>query len=90
MQETDCILRLRSVLARSGLSRSTLYRKIKNGTFPEQVRIGEYCSGWRESELNRWIADPPAWRASRTHARTKTNLVIIPRTMQKNRGRADD
>ena len=61
-QEPERILRIRTVLARSGLSRSTLYRKMEKGTFPKQVRISEYCAGWRESELNRWIADPPGWR----------------------------
>jgi prophage regulatory protein len=60
-QETDRIIRIRTVLARSGLSRSTLYRKIEKGTFPKQVRINDYCRGWRESEINLWIADPEAW-----------------------------
>ncbi len=54
----DRILRIRTVLDRSGLSRSTLYRKMNDGTFPRQVKISEHCSGWRESEINQWIADP--------------------------------
>jgi prophage regulatory protein len=58
MSEPEKILRIRTVLARTGLSRSTIYRKMKDGTFPNQVRISEHCSGWRESEINRWIADP--------------------------------
>ena len=62
MQEPDRILRIRTVLTRSGLSRSTLYRKIGQGTFPKQVRISEYCCGWRESEINRWVSDPIGWR----------------------------
>ena len=62
MQEQDRIVRIRTVLARSGLSRSTLYRKIEKGTFPKQVRINDYCRGWRESEINRWIANPEGWR----------------------------
>jgi prophage regulatory protein len=62
MQEQDRIVRIRTVIARSGLSRSTLYRKIEKGTFPKQVRINDYCRGWRESEINRWISDPEGWR----------------------------
>ena len=58
MVEPDKILRMRTVLQRTGLSRSTIYRKIKDGTFPNQVRISEHCCGWRESAINRWIADP--------------------------------
>ncbi|MBP6111427.1 MAG: AlpA family transcriptional regulator [Sphingobium sp.] len=58
MNATDRILRLPTVLARTGLSRSTLYRKIAEGTFPRQVRISIHGAGWYESEINRWIADP--------------------------------
>jgi prophage regulatory protein len=49
MPEPERILRMRTVLERTGLSRSTLYRKMRDGTFPKQVRISEHCCGWRES-----------------------------------------
>lgn len=72
----DRIIRLQTVLARTGLSRSTLYRKIAEGTFPPQVRISVHGAGWHESAVNQWIADPPAYRADndnrdaeRSHAR---------------------
>jgi prophage regulatory protein len=52
------ILRIRSVLERTGLSRSTLYRKVQEGTFPRQVRIAERSVGWRESAVTRWVNDP--------------------------------
>jgi predicted DNA-binding transcriptional regulator AlpA len=41
MPEPDRILRIRTVLNRTGLSRSTLYRKMSDGSFPRQVKIGE-------------------------------------------------
>lgn len=63
MAETDRILRIRTVLQRTGLSRSTLYRKINDGSFPRQVPISVHGAGWRESAINRWIADPAAYRA---------------------------
>ncbi|MBA4045721.1 MAG: DNA-binding protein, partial [Erythrobacter sp.] len=44
------------------LSRSTVYRKIAEGTFPSQVRISVHGAGWRESAINRWIADPVGYR----------------------------
>ena len=56
------IIRLKTVLSRTGLSRSTLYRKIAEGTFPCQVRISIHGAGWRESAVNRWIADPVGFR----------------------------
>jgi prophage regulatory protein len=59
---TDRIIRLRTVLDRTGLSRSTVYRKIAEGTFPSQVRISVHGAGWRESAINRWIVDPVSYR----------------------------
>lgn len=56
----DRFLRIRSVLDRTGLSRPTLYRKIRAGTFPRQVRIAERCVGWRESAVIQWMKDREA------------------------------
>lgn len=58
MSEPERILRMRTVLQRTGLSRSTIYRKMKDGTFPTQVSISMHGRGWHESAINRWIADP--------------------------------
>ena len=38
MREPDRIIRLKTVLSRTGLSRSTIYRKIAEGTFPPRSR----------------------------------------------------
>lgn len=54
----DRILRIKTVLDRTGLSRSTMYRKIQEGTFPKQVRIAARCAGWRESAVNGWLRNP--------------------------------
>ncbi|ESX49093.1 AlpA family phage regulatory protein [Mesorhizobium sp. C416B] len=61
MSEPDRIVRLKTVLARTGLSRSTIYRKIADGTFPAQLRISTNGAGWHESEINRWVEDPIRW-----------------------------
>jgi len=58
MTDNDRILRIKTVLDRTGLSRSTLYRKVRNGTFPAQVRISTRCAGWRESAVNEWMRNP--------------------------------
>ena len=65
MTETpDRILRLKTVLDRTGLSRSTMYRKMQNGTFPKNIRISTRCTGWRESAVKNWIRDPMFYEAS--------------------------
>lgn len=40
------------------LSRSTLYRKVADGSFPRQVAISRRCVGWRASELEVWLHNP--------------------------------
>jgi prophage regulatory protein len=64
MSNTERIIRLKTVLARTGLSRSTLYRKIAEGTFPPQVKISVHGTGWHESSINVWIADPVTYGRS--------------------------
>ena len=71
----DRIIRLRTVLDRTGLSRSTVYRKIAEGTFPSQVRISVHGAGWRESAINRWIADPVGYREEITDQVAQTQKV---------------
>jgi len=63
MSNPERIIRLKTVLHRTGLSRSTLYRKIADGTFPRQVSISIHGAGWHESAVNRWVADPANYRA---------------------------
>ncbi|QPC93280.1 AlpA family transcriptional regulator [Mesorhizobium sp. INR15] len=58
MSGPDRILRLGTVLDRTGLSRSTIYRKIAGGTFPAQIKISINGAGWRESDVNRWVENP--------------------------------
>ena len=63
MREPQRIIRIKTVQARTSLSKSTIYRKIADGTFPPQIKISVNGAGWHESDIDRWIADPPAWRA---------------------------
>jgi prophage regulatory protein len=53
---TDRILRVAAVVECIGLSRPTIYRRIKKGIFPPAVSLGGKSVGWRASEINAWIA----------------------------------
>jgi prophage regulatory protein len=44
------------VQQRTGLSRSTLYLYIKEGTFPASVSLGPRAVGWLESDVSDWIS----------------------------------
>jgi prophage regulatory protein len=49
------IIRLPEVKSTVGLSTTTIYRLIKAGEFPAQIKLGQHASGWRESEVQAWI-----------------------------------
>jgi prophage regulatory protein len=49
------LIRLAELLARTGLSRSTLYRLEADGQFPRRVKLGKRSVAWRESQLLEWI-----------------------------------
>ncbi|WP_344697593.1 helix-turn-helix transcriptional regulator [Sphingomonas rosea] len=55
------MLRIKTVLDRTGLTRSTLYRRIAKGSFPKQIAISERCSGWRESAVTEWLKNPMSY-----------------------------
>ena len=53
----DRFMRLDEVLHTTGLSRNTVYRRIREGTFPKQVRIGPNSVAWRQSVIVKWMSD---------------------------------
>jgi prophage regulatory protein len=56
-KESVDILRRRQVEARTGLSRSTIYQRMKEGTFPSPISLGSKAVGWLENELDAWLAE---------------------------------
>ena len=50
-------LRRPKVEKRTGLSRSTIYLRMKNGTFPTPVKLGERSVAWIEEEVSSWIVE---------------------------------
>jgi prophage regulatory protein len=53
----DSILRLPAVKTRTGLSRSTIYLRVSQGTFPRPVSLGGRAVGWVEEEIRSWLAE---------------------------------
>jgi len=49
------LIKRREVLARTALANSTLYRLMKDGTFPQSVQIGPRSVAWVEDEVDQWI-----------------------------------
>ena len=51
------LLKRRAVEAMTGLSRSSIYRQMENGTFPRPVRTGDRSVAWRVEDVEAWIAE---------------------------------
>jgi prophage regulatory protein len=51
------LLRLRQVKETTGLSKSTIYARIAEGTFPKQIPLGPRLVVWVESDIQNWIAE---------------------------------
>lgn len=51
----DTILRLPAVKAATGLSRSTIYDRVRKRTFPAPISLGGNAVGWPTSEVGAWI-----------------------------------
>ena len=50
------VLRLKQVAAIVGLGKSSIYRKVQEGTFPMPIKLGSpRASGWISSEVYDWI-----------------------------------
>jgi prophage regulatory protein len=49
------IQRLPEVKRRTGLSRSSIYLKMQDGTFPPSVKISTRAIGWPEEVITEWI-----------------------------------
>ncbi|WP_343516930.1 helix-turn-helix transcriptional regulator [Klebsiella quasivariicola] len=55
---TSCkLIDLKTVLDIYPVSRSTLYRQIKTGAFPELVQIGARRVAWRQEEVQAHIRE---------------------------------
>ena len=47
-------MRLPAVMAATGMSRTTIYLRIKAGTFPKPIQIGARAVAWDEAEVAEW------------------------------------
>lgn len=53
----DRILRAKEVAAMVGLSRTTIWRREKNGVFPARISLGSGSVGWKYNEVRQWMQE---------------------------------
>ena len=49
-------LRIEAVVRKVGLSKSTIFRKIKAEQFPSPAKLSERVTAWNETEIDEWLA----------------------------------
>ncbi len=49
------ILKLNEIKSITSLSTATIYRLMKRGKFPKQIKLSERAAGWLEQDINEYI-----------------------------------
>lgn len=69
----DVFLRRSQVERVTGLSRSEIYRRIKEQTFPEPIQLGSRAVAWTQSSIEEWqrACQAEGWNPERLSLNTK-------------------
>ncbi|MEZ8370552.1 AlpA family transcriptional regulator [Vibrio splendidus] len=59
-------LRLKDVIAATGLSRSTIYKFMDEEVFPKTIPLGGRAVAWLDSEIEEWMEQRLAMRESQS------------------------
>jgi prophage regulatory protein len=61
------ILRRPAVSTRTGLSRSSIYSMMSKDQFPRPIQLGGKAVGWREQDIEDWLAARPTSASAATY-----------------------
>lgn len=56
MSKETTVVRYDEVCRRTGLSRCTIWRKVRNGEFPKPFPLSGRIKAWTEADLEAWFA----------------------------------
>ena len=56
--QLGALVRLSDVCKLVGLSRSSIYSRVGEGSFPAPVKLSDHCVRWRREDLEEWIGSP--------------------------------
>ena len=59
LTDQDVLLTRPEVERCTGLSRSTIYRKMRDGTFPVPLKVSARAVRWRESDIRAYVDSRP-------------------------------
>ncbi|MFT8896460.1 MAG: AlpA family phage regulatory protein [Acetobacter sp.] len=69
----DHMLTRREVESRIGLGRSSIYQRLKDGSFPQPVRYGSRTIRWKESQIIAWLKEQEDASANHVNDRERRN-----------------
>ena len=67
------LVKLQEVEQASGLSKTTLYRLMRTGHFPEPLQVGPKAVRWRADEIQAWVDSRPRARGESSKAKAGTS-----------------
>ena len=70
-------VRLPKVISLLGISKTTLWRRVKNKAFPAPIPLGPNIVGWRVEEVRRAIAE--AGKNTREKSTSETPITATPK-----------
>jgi prophage regulatory protein len=71
------ILRLRQVIGRTGLSRSTIWRLERDNRFPSRIQLSDNTVGWSEGEVSTWLTKRPRGLPPQSRAIVRRRLRSV-------------
>ena len=60
METYDRMLKIGEVLELAGLSKPSVYRRMKDSDFPQPKAMGPRAVRWSEREVQQWLSERPA------------------------------
>lgn len=58
------LIKLKEVMDRTGMAKSTIYKYMDEGSFPKNVKLGARSVAWVEGEIDEWIMEKIQQRAA--------------------------
>lgn len=72
---SEQILRLLTVMAITGKCRSSIYAEMRDGVFPQKIRIGKRAVGWTRSSIDEWMQNKIVAAEKRYEDQIRVNIV---------------
>lgn len=76
-ENPDALLQIHTVAALAGLGRSTIYRLVSEGEFPQPIKRGTRCTRFRAGDVTNWLKAQAALCTSEL-AQANHGVKVLP------------